>query len=81
MSVANFAVAMLDGSYELSDALSLPQNGGRKELHTFVCSVMAVPHTDFDAQQPASSVPMWLDTRLDLSPAADPPLVSCHIGA
>ena len=61
--MAHFAVAMLDGSHALSDGLFLPQNGGRKELHNFACS--AVAHTDLDAQQPASLVPMCVDTGLD----------------
>ena len=31
-----------------------------------LCSSVAVARTDLDAQQPASCVPMCLDTRLDL---------------
>ena len=53
VSVANFAVAMLDGSHELSDAFSLPQNGGRKGRAILLSSPIAVARTDFDAQHPA----------------------------
>ena len=39
ISVANFAVAMLDGSYELSDVFSLPQKWWKKRAAQFCFAV------------------------------------------
>ena len=39
VSVANFAVAMLDGSYELGDAISLPQKWWKKKAAQFCFAV------------------------------------------
>ena len=65
--MARFAVAMLDGCHELSDALSPIKMVDERGCTILFCSSVAVDRTDFDAQQPASIVPMCLNTRLNLS--------------
>ena len=65
--MANFAVATLDSSYELSYALTLPQKKVEEKSCTILFCSVAVVRTDFDAQQPASFARLCLDKRHDLS--------------
>ena len=64
--MAHFAVTMLDGCYELSDAFSPIKMVDEKGCTILLCSSVAVDRTNFDSQQPASIVPMCLNTRLNL---------------